>query len=337
MGALVIVTMRSEDLPAADRFAWWSEQVARDTAPSVVSSPHAGDFRAVVTLADLGPARLSALAFPEVRAVRTRALIRRSDPERYGLNLIVGNALWFSQRDRDARVGAGDLLLHDTSQPYDSRALPGAGPGKMLMLHFPKAALPLPPERLDCLLARRLPADAGIKAIFASYLASTAAALERGEVTESETERLGEVALNLAAAALAAQLGAADELPPETTRQALLCRIEEYIELNLGDPGLTPTAIAARHHISPGYLHRLFESRQLTVAAWIRHLRLERCRADLADPRLRLRPVGAIGDRWGFHSGADFSRAFRAVYGLPPGDYRREALESEVRQPRGGQ
>jgi hypothetical protein len=36
--------MRSEDLPAADRFAWWSEQVARDTAPSVVSS-HMMKFR----------------------------------------------------------------------------------------------------------------------------------------------------------------------------------------------------------------------------------------------------------------------------------------------------
>ena len=59
MGVQVIVTMRSEDLPAADRFEWWREQVARDTVPTVVSSPHAGDFRAVVTLAELGPVQLS--------------------------------------------------------------------------------------------------------------------------------------------------------------------------------------------------------------------------------------------------------------------------------------
>ena len=81
--------------------------MARDTAPSVISSPHIRDFRAVVTLADLGPARLSVLAFPEAWAVRTSALIRQSDPERYGLNLITGNSVWFSQRDRDARVSAG--------------------------------------------------------------------------------------------------------------------------------------------------------------------------------------------------------------------------------------
>jgi AraC-like DNA-binding protein len=326
MGARVIVTMRTEDLPAADRFAWWSEEVARDTAPTVVSSPHAGDFRAVVTLADLGPVQLSVLAFPEVRAVRTAALIRRSDPERYGLNLITQNALWYSQCDRDTRVGPGDLLLHDTSQPYDCRALPGAGPGKMLMLHFPRAALPVRPEQLECLLARRVPAGTGMNAILARYLVSVASALEQGEVSEPETGRLGEIAFDLATAVLTAQVGAQDRLTPETRRQILVSRIEAFIERNLGDPGLTPAVIAAHHHVSLGYLHRIFQPRELTVAAWIRHERLERCRADLTDPRLRGMPVHAIGARWGFRSPADFSRAFRAAHGTPPGDYRRQAL-----------
>jgi AraC-like DNA-binding protein len=322
----VIVTKRSDDLPAADRFAWWCEQVARDTAPTVVSSPHAADFLAVVTLAELGPVQLSILAFPEVRAVRTAALIRRSDPERYGLSLIAANSFWIARRDRDSRLGAGDLLLHDTSQPYDARALPGAGLGKMLMLHFPKAALPLRSERLEYLLARRLAADGGMNAILAGYLTSVASAVERGEVSEPEAGRLGAVALDLAAATLAAQVGAQDRLAPETRRQALLSQIGAFIEQNLGDPGLTPAAIAARHHISVGYLHRLFQPRELTVAAWIRHRRLERCRADLADPRLRGRPVHAIGARWGFRNPADFSRAFRGAHGTPPGDYRRQAL-----------
>ena len=93
----MIVTMRSDDLPADDRFAWWSEQLTRDTAPCVVSSSRTGDFRAVLTLAELGPVRLSVHSFPEVRAVRTAALIRRSDPERYWLGLIMANALWFAQ------------------------------------------------------------------------------------------------------------------------------------------------------------------------------------------------------------------------------------------------
>jgi hypothetical protein len=232
--------MRSDDLPPADRFGWWCEQVSKDTVPSVVSSPHNDDFHAVVTLAELGPAQLTIHTFPEFRAVRPPALIGRSDPELYGLSLMVANALWLSQRDHDSTMDAGDLLLYDTSQPYDSWALPGTGLGRVLMLHFPKTALPLRPERLNSQLAQRMPAVAGMSAIFARYLTSLASAVERGEVSEPETQRLGEVAIDLAAATLAAQLDAEDRLTPETRTQALLSRIEAFIEHNLGDPDLTP-------------------------------------------------------------------------------------------------
>lgn len=113
---------------------------------------------------------------------------------------------------------------------------------------------------------------------------------------------------------------------PETRRAALLSKIETFIEHHLGDPGLTPSAIAGHHHISVSHLHRLFQAREFTIAVWIRHRRLERCRADLADPGLRTWPVHAIGMRWGFRGAAEFSRAFRAAYGSAPGRYRRQAL-----------
>jgi AraC-like DNA-binding protein len=324
----VIVTMRSEDLPAADRFPWWCEQVAQDIVPSMVSSPHADDFRSVVTVAELGPTLLTALDYPEMRSVRSSALVRRSDPERYGISVVIANELCFAQGDNESRLTPGQLLLHDTSQPFETRALPGAGQGEMVMLQLPRTALPLRPERLNPLLARGLSGATGISAVFARYLVGVAGAVGRREVGEREVRRLGEVALDLAAATLASYIDAEDRLPPETRRRALLARIEAFVEHNLADPELTPAAVAAHHHISLGYLHRLFQHRELTVAAWIRHLRLEHARADLADPRLRHHPVHAVGARWGFHHAADFSRAFRTVHGVPPGDYRRQALQA---------
>lgn len=325
----MIVTMRSEDLPAADRFPWWCEQMAQDIVPSTVSSPHADDFRSVVTVAELGPVLLTALDYPEMRSVRSSALVRRSDPERYGLSVVLANELYFAQGDNEARLTPGQLLLHDTSQPFETRALPGAGRGEMVMLQLPRTALPLRPERLNPLLAQGLSGVSGMSAVFARYLVAVAGVVRRGEVGEREAGRLGEVALDLAAATLAAHIDAEDRLLPESRRQALLARIEAFVELNLADTELTPATIAAHHHISLGYLHRLFQHRELTVAAWIRHLRLERTRADLADPRLRHHPVHALGARWGFHHAADFSRAFRTAHGVPPGDYRRQALEAE--------
>ncbi len=80
--------------------------------------------------------------------------------------------------------------------------------------------------------------------------------------------------------------------------------------------------IAAAHHMSLRSLQQLFHDEGLTVAGWIGRRRLERCRRDLADPALASRPVAAIATRWGFSSADDFSRAFRAVHGLPLAEYR---------------
>lgn len=254
--------------------------------------------------ADLGPVGLFVQSLHGVPAVVRAA--GRCDPERYRLSLIT----------EEAKTDV--LVLHDGWPPFGS-----------VMLHFPKAALPLRSPGLERLPACRLPADTGMGAVLARYLTSVASALEKGEVGEREGERLGEVALDLTVMTLTPWVRAHDEVTPESRRQVLLGKIEAFIEHRLGDPDLTPTAIAGRHHISPAYLHRLFQNRELTVAAWIRHRRLESCRADLADPALRRHPVHAIGARWGFRGAAEFSRAFRAAYGTTPGDYRRRVLERQ--------
>ncbi|MEO3829549.1 helix-turn-helix domain-containing protein [Actinomadura sp. B10D3] len=105
---------------------------------------------------------------------------------------------------------------------------------------------------------------------------------------------------------------------------SLVAQIHAFVQTNLGDRNLTPASIAAAHHISLRYLHKLFQQEGHTVAAWIRERRLERCRRDLADPRLAARPIHAIAARWGFTSAAHFSQAFRSSYGLSPRQFRRE-------------
>jgi AraC-like DNA-binding protein len=84
--------------------------------------------------------------------------------------------------------------------------------------------------------------------------------------------------------------------------------------------------IAAENYISVRHLHKLCEAEGTTVAAWIRARRLERCRRDLLDPSLRTHPVSAVATRWGFVNPEHFSRLFRAIHQLPPGEYRQVHL-----------
>lgn len=111
----------------------------------------------------------------------------------------------------------------------------------------------------------------------------------------------------------------------ELCGEGLSNRLHRFIQEHLGDPCLSPGAIAEAHHISIRYLHKLFAGGGMTVAGRIRELRLERCYRDLADPSQRDRPIHSIAARWGFTDKAHFSRLFRARYGIPPKEYRRKA------------
>jgi AraC-like DNA-binding protein len=177
--------------------------------------------------------------------------------------------------------------------------------------------LPLPARDAAAVTGTRIAGDRGTGAL----VSALARQLPR-HLDEIGGRRLGGALLDLLAAAIEAQLDHRSRIAPESRQRALLMRIHAFVEARLGDPDLTPASVAAAHHISVRYLHKLFRAEEATVADHIRRRRLERCSRDLRDPVLRERPVAAIALRWGFVSAAHFNRAFRDAYGLPPGEFR---------------
>ncbi|SNT54953.1 Helix-turn-helix domain-containing protein [Asanoa hainanensis] len=96
-----------------------------------------------------------------------------------------------------------------------------------------------------------------------------------------------------------AGLGAlAQAVEAEPNGHALVPRVKDFIRQHLHDPGLTPARIADQHHISRGYLHRLFQAEGETVSAYIRRNRLAGAHRDLADPALAGTPIHVVGARW---------------------------------------
>jgi AraC-like DNA-binding protein len=313
---------RTDDVLAADRFDYWRECMAKTVAPMDMSADRASEFRAEMRLLQFGAARVWPTSAVPVLFHRTSRLIRQSDPEFYHLSLSLHGTLGTSQAGREAAHGPYEMCVIDTSQPYDFEVL--YGPNEGVGLEVPKELVPFPPDRVDRLLARRLPGGEGVGALLAGIL--TRLAQDSASYRPSDGPRLETVLIDLLSATLAHHLDADDRLPPETRSQALALRIRAFIQRHLHDPHLTPPAIAAAHHISASYLHRLFRAEGTTVSTWIHRQRLERARRDLANSALRHIPVHRIGARWGFVHSTAFSRAFRAAYGLPPGDYRRRTL-----------
>ncbi|MEV7421582.1 AraC family transcriptional regulator [Streptomyces sp. NPDC091212] len=322
---MIGTVFRSEDVPVEDRFDYWRELINRTTAPSDLNSDHAADFWAEQRLMELGPVKVWPTSFLPARFLRSARLVRQSDPEEYHISLVLGGGLGLDHVGRTDNYGPSDLWISDTSQPYevvppdagDHRVITGVG------VEFRKVLLPASPDRVRHLLGRRLPGQEGTGALLTGFL--TGLSRECDTLQPSAAPRLGAVLLDLLAAWFAEILDTEDALPPETRHRALIEGIRAFIRQNLHDPALTPPVVAAAHHISLSYLHRLFRDEGVTVSATIRQQRLERARHDLANPALRNVPVHDIAARWCFTHPAAFSRAFRAAYGIPPTDYRHRA------------
>lgn len=319
------IVFRSHDLPAADRFTRCQEMARRSLLPTVIRSDHEGAFHAVVHRVSLGALYLSRLSSPPLRAWRTDTLIRRSDPGTYCLSLSLRGVKLLDQGDRQVTAGPRDLLLYDATLPFHTHLLADAtGSAESMILHIPKALAPLPADALVRLTGGHLPCSAGVGAVLRSHLLELSR--RTPDCSAADATRLSTITLDLVAAACSHVLEAGSSSNTEPPRQALQARIHAFIQRHLGDPALGVETIATAHQISVRHLHRLFQDQGISVAAWIRSCRLERCRRDLADPALRLRPVHAVASRWGFTDGAQFSRTFRAAHGVPPGEFRRRAL-----------
>ncbi|MFF8314438.1 AraC-like ligand-binding domain-containing protein [Streptomyces lydicus] len=320
---------RSEDLSEPDRLACWAERLGQTHAPVRLESDHAHDFRAYQRVMDLGAVSLWPATFQQSVIRRTPQLIRRSDPERYHLSLVVSGTGAGTWDDHEAVYRPSDLHLNDSSMPWEIRT--GKSPVTTLGLEIPKNMVPLPRGAAARKIPRRLPSGTGIGALLAQFLIRLCA--DTTPYHLSDGPRLGRTLADLVTALLAHAHEAGNALPADTHRRTLLLRIKQFITEHLHDPHLTPSAVASTHHISVSYLHRLFRNEEATVAAWIRLRRLNAACRDLADPALNSTPVHAIAARWGFPHAADFTRAFRTAYGLPPSAYRRQNLERKAEEP----
>ncbi|MEW9548851.1 helix-turn-helix domain-containing protein [Nonomuraea sp. NPDC050783] len=316
MGVLV----RTSELPAARRHEVWRGVVCDTLGPLDLRIDPDAPLRGEIEVDRLGPVAVGSVRTSTPHSVhRTPGLIGRDNPEIYRVVLALSGSPRLAQDGRATQLGRGEFAIYDFTRPYE---LAYDSAVRLAVFSFPRDLLALPVDAVARLAAAPIGGGSGAGALAVPLLRRVAA--DHETYAPASAARLSAVVTDLVGAAVAERLELTRTLPEDSRRRTLLLRVHSFIEEHLGDAELDPATIAAAHHVSVRYLHRLFESEQTTVAAWIRQRRLERCRAELAKGGTE--PVGAIASRYGLPDSAHFSRLFRRAYGMPPAEYRRAAL-----------
>ncbi|MFG1701671.1 helix-turn-helix domain-containing protein [Nonomuraea sp. M3C6] len=311
------VLIRTSDLPAERRHDAWRSIVCDTLGPLDLRIDPDAPLRGQIEFGKLGSVGVGSIRTSTPHSVhRTSGLIHRDNPDLYRVVLTLSGSPRISQDGRQTQLSRGEFAIYDFTRPYE---LAYDSAVRLAVFSFPRDLLTVPVDSVAALAAVPITAESGAAALAVPLLRRVA--LNHETYQPGSAARLSTVVMDLVSTAVAERAEQTRSLPPDSRQRMLLLQVHAFIEQRLGEIDLDPATVAAAHHISVRYLHRLFESEHTTVAAWIRQRRLERCRTELAQGRTE--SVSEIGARWGLPDSAHFSRLFRRAYGLPPAEYRR--------------
>ncbi|MFJ2619460.1 helix-turn-helix domain-containing protein [Glutamicibacter sp. NPDC087344] len=297
-----------------DSFSAWSALISDAFVKLQSEQISQGRFAATLGANMLGDIGLMRITARPHAVLRTEDLSSSGDGDFYKVSYQLDGYGLLVQDGRETVLSPGDLAIYDTQRPY---TLAFDKPASVVVALVPHDQFRLSPQQVGQITAVALKDE--------HPLAGTVTPLLRHLGNNLSTwDRFGGYSLarntvDLIATALAGALGGEDQAD---TRAAQRQRITGYIDNHLDEPELDPARIAAAHFISVRSLHALFEHEPHTVAALIRHRRLQQACTLLRDPLLAQMSVQRIGARVGIPDAAGFSRMFSREFGLTPGRFR---------------
>ena len=262
--------------------------------------------------------RISACAFRDTADVVVTPLSAARRFPGYYLGVLLDGRGTLTQPDAEGvestiALGADRVGIYSRMRPFRLRI---SGPYHYLVLEVTPELLGVQQEALTAATTSAELSAAPSAALLTGLL---------GQLSDVAPRMSATMRLHAADAVTSLLSGHVRSAVPPAGASEPLEPVLQWIEERLDDPDLAPAAIAAAHHVSTRYLHKLFHRQALTVAGYVRARRLELIRRDLGDPGLRDLSVSAVGRRRGIVDPSQLSKAFRSRYGSTPREFREQA------------
>lgn len=311
----------TELLPASDRidaWQWNAQQICGECRFRLPKASFHGSIE-VRTISGLPLTRFSSspLSFWKWPADRSYA-----DNRSCIVITQIAGARHYVQSGNSVLLTPGDSTVMDSGVPWSSTC--GTDCAR-LYFRVPRWMMEERLRKRDIPIAQRI---CGRSRIGATLFRLSQSLYEEAHMMKEEE---GAAALDAYFEILSACLGV--HASPSLSGIELRTWIQRFIETHIAEPTLAPPEIALAAGISVRHLHRLFSVSGITLGDYVRARRLEQCRNDLADPRLRSKNITEIAFLWGFSDSAHFSHSFRKQFGVSPRAFRSQACQFSEAKP----
>ncbi|MFM0257249.1 AraC-like ligand-binding domain-containing protein [Paraburkholderia sediminicola] len=303
------------------RLSYWQCQVGRLLTHLECSSTAADAFFGSITVHPSTPIRLLEIEAAKHAIARATPMTAQVGEEQIFVCIQAEGTAIVEQDSRQCILQTGDMTLLDTSRAFHANF-----PDEVAQLVFqvPRSLFRKhvgAPERLT---ATVVSAESPLGKITTQFITSLARDIE--QLSPTVARRLNEQALDMVVMAFVALLDGSRAANTSVARSMLAYRGRAFIEVNLRNASLSPGDVAEHLGISKRYLSIIFAGDGLSVERFIRERRLQKCARDFADLGQVIRPIGDIAFAWGFSNLTHFSQSFKALYGVTPREYRKQAL-----------
>jgi AraC-like DNA-binding protein len=243
---------------------------------------------------------------------RTRAHARGCGPERVVFVLHNGGPGSYVHDDTGYQLNRGALYVTDLNSCY-SYTRPGDGSARIVQVE--RSALGLTAEQVQS-ASVHLP-ESPLYDLLRSHITEVCAIAPN--LSGADPEALATATAHLAGSMLRAVVPAPG-FPQQPPADYLIDRAVLYMRKNFSRPELTAEEIADKLGVSERHLFQRWSTQPRTLAETLLDIRLNAARRLLKSP---LPPaVSVIAHRCGFADQSHFSRCFKRVHGMSPGQYR---------------
>ncbi|MEZ5912495.1 MAG: helix-turn-helix domain-containing protein [Paracoccaceae bacterium] len=307
------ITTRGVDQAARSRH--WHEAIGRTYFPLDLSFRRPEAFDGELTSWQLGTVSLSRLTSDALLYRRLPRHLTAQGPEEFLVTVPAKSEVRFSQCGKEVRANPGAFILERSDEPYEFSHAEAADLWVMKVTADMLGGRVRAPDRFCSL---EFDATNGANGLFVDMLHLVPGRYDA--MSEETRATVGRQLVDLLALALQSDDRVLTS-GASSVRAAHLARIEAFVHRHIDDPDLGPEGVATGCGISVRYLHELLRDTNTTLGQWIRDQRLQAAQEDLANPA-DARSIGEIAYAHGFADQAQFSRAFRARFGLTPKEMR---------------